>query len=391
MTHNSVLIHNAQVITPQGVRDPGWLLVENKVIAAIGSGNVPDFEPGRVELDIDAKGLVLLPGFIDLHVHGALGHEAMDASPDALREMARYYASHGVTGFLASTWTATRQVTLSAIRAVAEIAGPVPNGAKILGLHLEGPYFNPKRCGAQDINLIRRADRDEALEFLDNGPVRLVALAPEFTENLWLIDECIRRGITVSAGHTDAGLADLEIAVQHGLSQVTHCFNAMRPLGHRDLGTVGAAMSLPQINCELIADNIHVHPAAQKILIDVKRPQRVLLITDAIRGAGLPDGEYPIDNRTVTIRNGEVHLPDGTIAGSILTMERALKNVVKASGCPLDEVWIMSSLNPARAIGESARKGSLEVGKDADLVLLDADFRVAVTIVEGEIVFQKTG
>jgi N-acetylglucosamine-6-phosphate deacetylase len=204
-----------------------------------------------------------------------------------------------------------------------------------------------------------------------------------------LIDECARRGITVSAAHTVAGYEDLQEAVKHGLRHVTHTYNAMVGLGHRDLGTVGAAMALPELNCELIADNIHVHPAAQKILIDVKNPSGVLLVTDAIRGAGLPDGEYDIGGRVVTIQGGEARLPDGTLAGSVLTMERALKNALAASGRPLKEVWPMSSLNAAGAIGIAARKGSIEVGKDADLVLLDGDIEVALTVVEGEVVYER--
>ena len=321
-------------------------------------------------------------------MHGAVGIEVMDGSPEGLREIAHFYASHGVTAFLPTTWAASPEDILGALRAVAEVIGRVPGGATILGAHLEGPYLNPDRCGAQDVGQIRRVDRAEALEFLGTGLVRLLALAPEFPENLWLIDECVRRNVTVSAAHTLATYEQMQTAVEHGLTHVTHCFNAMSGLGHRQLGTVGAAMALPQLNCELIADNIHVHPAAQKILVDVKGTSHVILVTDAIRGAGLPDGEYRIDNRTVTIQDGAVRLPGGTLAGSILTMEVALKNVVQASSRPLGEAWQMSSLNAARAIGISARKGSLEAGKDADFVLLDEDFKVRMTTAEGEIIFQ---
>jgi N-acetylglucosamine-6-phosphate deacetylase len=239
------------------------------------------------------------------------------------------------------------------------------------------------------LRYIRRAERSEALEYLDTGLVRLLALAPEFEQNLWLIEECVRRGITVSLAHTAAGFEDVQAAVQRGARQVTHCYNAMVGLGHRDLGTVGAVMAFPELCCEIIADNIHVHPVAQKILLQVKGPQGVVLVTDAIRGAGLADGDYAIDDRTVTIRDGAVRLPDGTLAGSILTMDRALKNIQASSGMQLAEVWQLSSLNAARQIGISARKGSLEVGKDADLVLLDDDYGVIWTIAEGELVYRR--
>jgi N-acetylglucosamine-6-phosphate deacetylase len=195
--------------------------------------------------------------------------------------------------------------------------------------------------------------------------------------------------MTVSAAHTTANYEQMQRAVAHGVTQLTHSYNAMQPLGHRELGTIGAAMTLPQISCELIADNIHVHPAAQKILVDVKTPAGVILVTDAIRAAGLPDGDYMLDKRSVHIQSGAVRLPDGTLAGSVLTMERALQNACFATGRSLAEMWIASSLNAARAIGISAQKGSLEVGKDADLVFLDESFNVRSTIVKGEIDFSN--
>lgn len=389
MNTKRLLIHNARLFTPNHAGLMGWLMVENRIIRSIGFGNPPDFLQDESVQSMDVNGLMLLPGFIDLHVHGAMGHEVMDASPEGLKEMARFYASHGVTSFLATTWTASRSAIQSALDMVRKMQGPIEGGATLLGVYLEGPYLNPVRCGAQDVNLIRRAEKDEAMEFLESGVVRLLALAPEFDENLWLIDECVRRSITVSAAHTTANYEQMQRAVEHGVSHLTHCFNAMQPLGHRELGTVGAALTLAQINCELIADNIHVHPAAQKILFDTKGADGVVLVTDAIRAAGLPDGDYMLDERKVHIQNGAVRLSDGTLAGSVLTMERALQNVCIATGRSPAEMWIASSLNAARAIGVSNRKGSLEVGKDADLVLLDDGFNVYCTVAEGQIVFSR--
>ncbi len=355
MPENKLLIRNAHIYTP--AEDfTGWLLVvEGGKIGLIGAGRGPDFSTEDFDREIDAAGMTLLPGFIDLHVHGALGKEVMDADPLTICEMARFYAQHGVTAYLPTTWTASRTDITAAIQAVAQVSGRVKDGATILGMHLEGPFINPTRGGAQDANLIRRAEREEALAYLDTGLVRLITIAPEFPENLWLIDECARRGVTVSAGHTTAGLPELTAAVARGLRHVTHTFNAMLPLGHREVGTVGAAMFLPQLHCELIADNIHVHPAAQKILIDVKTPGGVILVTDAIRGTGMPDGEFHIDTRTITIRNGEARLPDGTLAGSVLTMNRALRHAVENSGRSLKEIWPMSSLNAAREIVQIAK------------------------------------
>lgn len=312
----------------------------------------------------------------------------MDGSAEGIRDMARFYARHGVTAFLPTTWTASPAGLEKALGGIAEALGRVPGGATVLGAHMEGPFLNPAKTGAQDQTLIRRARPEETAGYLDRGMVRLITLAPEFPENLRLIEACVGRGIAVSAGHTTAGIAEMREAVRRGLRHVTHCYNAMNGLGHRDLGTVGAVMALPELNTELIADNIHVHPEAQKILIQVKGPERTILVTDSIRGTGLPDGEFLIDNRSIIITQGEVRLADGTLAGSVLTMEHALMNVAASTGMPLRQLWVMSSLNAAREIGVSHRKGSLEAGKDADIVMLDGGYEVVMTMVEGEIVFE---
>lgn len=384
-----LLIQNARLFTPNHAGLTGWLLVKSGLIRAIGFGDTPDFSSDASIQTVDAQGNNLLPGFIDLHVHGAMGHEVMDGSISGLEEMARFYASHGVTSFLATTWTASHSSIMKALQLVKQMQGQIQGGATLLGAHLEGPYLNPTCCGAQDVNFIRRAEKEKALEFLETGVIRLLALAPEYDENLWLIDECVRRGIRVSAAHTTANYEQMQKAAEHGVMHLTHSFNAMQGLGHRELGTIGAALTLPQFSCELIADNIHVHPAAQKILVDVKQPEGVILVTDAIRAAGLPSGEYILDTRSVSIQDGAVRLPDGTLAGSVLTMERALQNVCSATGRSLAEMWVTSSLNAARAIAVSSHTGSLEVGKDADLILLDEAFNVNLTVVRGESVFSK--
>lgn len=389
----SLLITNARLCCPDFVEAPGWLLVKGRRIAGIGYGQPPAIGNGQgrqlpqQHRHIDGSGLHVLPGFIDLHVHGAVGHEVMDASADGLRAMARFYAAHGVTAFLPTTWTAAPKDIARALDTVAAVAGPVDGGASILGAHLEGPYLNPDRCGAQDPRHIRRADREEATALLDRDIIRLVALAPEFPENLWLVEECVRRGVTASIAHSAADYAQTLAAAAHGARQATHTFNAMTGLGHREPGTVGAVLTLPQLRCELIADTIHVHPAAIEVLLAAKGLSGVILITDAIRAAGMPDGAYAIDSRTVTVRDGAVRLADGTLAGSILTMDAALRTMAAVTGRPLRDLWPLSSLNAARAIGQSATTGSLEVGKDADLVLLDDRLEVRLTVAQGHIVF----
>jgi N-acetylglucosamine-6-phosphate deacetylase len=383
-----LLLANARIVTPSGIIESGWLLSRENRIAEIGSGVPPAL--ADTQTVIDADGLTALPGFIDLHVHGGDGADCMDGITDALDHMARFFARHGVTGFLPTTWTAPAGAIRRALATIAAHQGPRPDGATILGAHLEGPYLNPARAGAQDPNQIRRAARQEALAFLEYGVVRLVALAPEYDENRWLIEECARRGIAVSAAHTAATYDDIVHATTLGLSHATHTFNAMGTLHHREPGTVGAVLSHDRIACELIADNIHVHPAAQRILFAAKGLHRVILITDAVRGAGLDDGAaYEQDGRRVVVRNGASYLPDGTLSGSGLTMDRALHNFSQAIGQPVEALWPTASLNAARSIGLSHRTGSLEVGKDADIVLVDAASSVHLTVALGQIIHRK--
>jgi N-acetylglucosamine-6-phosphate deacetylase len=381
-----LLIADAEIITPATHWQRGWLLCEDGRIDRMSDGDSPTFDGVNT---INAPGLILLPGFIDIHVHGGVGHEVMDAKPHTLWQLAKFYAEHGCTSFLATTWTDTHERILAALQDVAEHVGAQPDGATVLGAHLEGPFLNPEKCGAQNTDHIRRARREEALEFLDIGVIRLLALAPEYDENHWLIRECVQRGILVSAAHTSATYDQIHLAVEMGLKQTTHTFNAMTGLHHREPGTLGAALTMPELRCELIADNIHVHPGAMSLLYRAKGADGVILITDAVRGAGMPDGEYPIDDRVTIVRDGAVRLPDGTLAGSTLTMDKALFNFMQATDRPLAELWKCSSLNAARAIGVSAKKGSIEVGKDADLVLVDASFNVHLTVVEGRVVYRR--
>ena len=363
--------------------ESGWMEIQDTNIAGIGDGQPPT----GIRQTIDAQGQTLLPGFIDLHVHGGVGHEAMDASEEALRQLAAFYARHGVTAFLPTTWTAPHEQIMAALRAVQPLVNQPLDGATIVGAHAEGPYLNPTKCGAQDIHQIRQAQPDEANELLDTGIIRLLALAPEFEANHWLIEACKQRGIAVSAAHTAANYDDIANAVMLGLGQATHTFNAMTGLHHRKPGTVGAVLTMPEIACEIITDGIHVHPAAVKLLFMAKGVDRTIIITDAVRGAGLAEGtRYEQDGRGVVIRDGSAYLPDGTLAGSALTMDRAVRNFLDFTGTQAGDVWPVFSLNAARAIKVDDRKGSLQVGKDADCVLVDDTMNVLLTIVEGRII-----
>lgn len=380
-----LLIENAEIITPNGVISRGWIASEDGKITGLHQGDMPSLE-GYTR--INAHGLSLLPGFIDAHVHGAMGYDMMHANPDDLKHLSEIYARHGVTSFLATTWSNTREDTLKALENVRKCLEMPLNGAEMLGVHLEGPYLCPEMCGAQNKALIRRAERDEALSFLDVGVIRLLSLAPEYPENHWLIDECVKRGIVVSVAHTAATYEQMQAAIERGVTHSTHTYNAMTGLHHRKPGTLGAVMSDSRVYCELIADNVHVHPGAMKLLWLAKGEDGVMLITDSVSAAGMPDGEYIVDNHPVQVIGGIVQMDDGVLSGSTLTLERGLRNFMLATGAPLSRLWRSSSLNAARNLRIDDHKGSLEVKKDADFVLVDADINVKLTVVGGRVVYR---
>lgn len=379
------LITNARIITEGDIIADGWLWVDGQKIAAFGAGTPPAHDGTR----IDAMGLTLAPGFVDVHVHGAVGHDTMDASADGLRAMARFYAENGVTAFLPTTWTDTRERIFAAMQTVRDVMQAGTDGARIAGVHMEGPYLNADYTGAQNPAYLRRADRDEMAALFALNVIRLIALAPEFDENGWLIEDATARGITVSAAHSAATYEQMRAAIARGIRHNTHTYNAQTGLHHRKPGIVGAVLTEPKVRAELIADTIHVHPAAMKILWLAKGATGVILITDAIRASGLPDGEYPVDDRVMVVKDGACRLADGTLAGSIIRYNDAVRNFARAVDLPLEHFWQATSLNPAQAAGIDSVTGSIAVGKDADLILIDDTCNVHLTLVQGRMVYRK--
>lgn len=377
------LIHNAIIYLPHQILAHGWLLIRDGIIEKIGVDAPPALDHAD---NFDAHGNKVLPGFIDIHVHGAMGHETMDASPEGLISMAQYYAKHGVTSFLPTTWAAPFDRLLPVFSNIRRVMGMSYAGAQILGVHVEGPFINPAKAGAQNPSAIYPATQTLVNQLLEQETVKLVTLAPEIPENQQIIPLLWSHGVAVSAGHTTATYEDMEKAVELGVTSVTHTFNAMPPLHHREPGAVGAALLMNELSCEVIADNIHLHPAILKMVASLKTADKMILVTDAIRGTGLPDGEYPIDERTITIKNGEARLPNGNLAGSTLTMDRAFRNMVAATNWSIDELLPAVTLTPARLIGVQDRKGSIEIGKDADLIIIDDDINVLNTFVMGNLV-----
>jgi N-acetylglucosamine-6-phosphate deacetylase len=390
-----LLISGATVVGAGGVWSPGWLAAAGGRIQSMGPGEAPGgvrAEISALGVVVDGRGGVLLPGFIDLHVHGGDGADAMDADPDGLRRMARFHATHGVTSLLPTTWSAPPAALEAAVATIADTAGPVDGGASIIGAHLEGPWINPARAGAQDPAGIRLPDVAEACRLMDirRGIVRLVALAPEMPGAGPVIEECVRRGVVIAAGHTEATWEEMTAACNLGVRHVTHTFNAMGGLGHREPGTAGAALALSELRCELIADGHHVHAGAMAVLARAKGPEGVVLISDAVRAAGLPEGDVDLGGRPAAHCCGAVRLPDGTLAGSVLTLDVALRNFAAATGWGWADLALATSGNAAAALGLS-NKGRLDRGLDADLVLLrdEPGREVVLTVVEGRVVHRS--
>lgn len=371
---------NASALEPAG-----WVLIERAHIVDLGRGD----PPCRADRIIDLQGGLLAPGLIDLHAHGALGVDTMDASPEALQRMARFYASHGVTSFLATTMTAPFDQILMALRNIAQVMATGTEGATLLGAHVEGPYLDAERRGCQDPTYVHRASIDEYPLLFETGAVRLITIAPEFRENEPLIHYAIAQGAAVAVGHSRASYEEICRAVDLGATQVTHLFNGMDPLHHRAPGLVGAALTLAPLYCQLIADNVHIHPAVLALAVRAKGLERTLLVTDAMSATGMADGDYILGNIAVTVRDGVSRTPEGVLAGSTLTMERAVINIASATGLSFDAAWMMGSMIPARALGIADHKGAIAVGMDADLVALDADHTVCLTMVEGRIVYHR--
>ncbi len=339
---------------------------------------------------IDVQGGYVAPGFVDIHCHGAVGVDfnGADTTVADLRRAAAFKASHGCTSFLAAVATASPDSTLRSLDLIHQAVGS-DGGADLLGAQAEGPYFNPDAAGAQAREHLRLPSLEELDRWQGACPeLRLVSLAPELEGALDYVAGARARGLTVSVGHSRATYDQVLAAARAGLTHATHLFNAMGGFHHRWLDTSGAVLSLDEITAEAILDYIHLHPATVRIIYRVKGPSRMALITDAMPAAGLPEGEHPWDGRLITVRNDLVQLPDGTVAGSVLTMDRGLRNLV-AAGISLSDAVQMASATPARSIGVADRKGSLACGHDADVVVLNEALQVQLTMVRGTVVFRR--
>ncbi|MBI4516084.1 MAG: N-acetylglucosamine-6-phosphate deacetylase [Deltaproteobacteria bacterium] len=376
-TRGGLLLRGGDVVTPHGLLAGADVRVDDGVITHVG----PGLSPAGAEL-VDARSHIVAPGFIDLHVHGAGGAMCESGDADQLETISRTLARFGTTGFMATIATLAPAALHAAVRAVAAAAGNEP-GARILGINLEGPYLNPQRAGAQDPAWMRPPSIEEfdRLQDLCGGMIRLVTVAPEVAGAIPFIREVRERGVVVAAGHSNATEAEMELAVQAGVTHITHMFNAMRQLHQREPGILGVALTDDRLSTELICDGHHLSEHVVDLALRCKPRGKVVLISDAVAALGLPEGEYEMFGVRCLIANGAVRLAtSGQLAGSCLTLNRALRNLRQWQPArPLADLVHAAAQAPAQVAGLSERRGAIAPGQEADLVMLAGDFSVVRT------------
>ncbi len=371
-------IHGVGVITTD-------IKVENNKITGIGSFDID--EPFFV-----SENSIVVPGFIDQHIHGAGGADTMDGTALAIKTMADTLVKEGTTAFVPTTMTQSHENILNAIDGITAFSfSNTGTGATHLGVHLEGPFISAKFKGAQPLEYIVAPSIKVFDEYYDKsfGTVKQVSLAPELDENFALIRHLKEKGVVASLGHSNAKYEDIENAVKNGLTSVTHTYNAQTPLHHRDVGAVGSALLFDELYTEMICDLVHLSAPAISLLIKNKPHDKIIAITDSMRAKGLPDGISELGGQKVIVSCGTARLEDGTLAGSILKMNDAIRNLVKVVGVPFTDAIDFATINPATSLKVDKEIGSIAVGKYADFCVLDGEFNVESTIVRGRVVYTK--
>ena len=380
-----LLLAGGRIVTPGGVLSPGWIGLTGSQIDAVGTCNGPD-KPNAAQPALDLRGQWVLPGFVDLHVHGGGGASFTEGTSDEATTAATFHRDRGTTTMLASLVTAP----LAELEARAAMLADLADQGVIAGLHLEGPFLSPARRGAQDPRHMLAPDVAvfERLHAAARGHLRVITLAPELPGAAGVIEAATRAGVAVAIGHTDATTDVTLAAIDAGATHATHLFNGMRPLHHREPGAAGALLDRDEVTCEVIADGVHLHDIAIRLAARVKGPGRLVLVSDAMAAAGMPDGSYRLGSMRVTVTGGVARLPDdpagpGAIAGSTATLAGVIRHAI-AAGLPVPDVAAAASTTPARVLGLADRTGALGPGLAADLVVCDDDFRPRAVMRHGE-------
>jgi N-acetylglucosamine-6-phosphate deacetylase len=376
---STILLHAARALTPDTEILGAGILIRDGVIEAVGARQDMRLPSGAAE--ISASGQTAIPGFIDVHIHGAGGHDVMEGTEQAMSAVASTLARHGTTSFVATTVTASPDDTCRGVEGIAryithQFTALQPK-AEVLGVHYEGPFISKVRRGVHPAEWIQLPSVDLLQRFLRAaaGNARILTIAPELLGAVPCMKAARDAGVVVAMGHTDATYEQARAGIAHGARHAVHVYNAMRPFSHRDSGVIGAVLTSPDVTAELIADGVHVEEAAMRILLQAKGAGRVILISDGLSATGMPDGKYMLGKLEVTVSGGVCRNAEGKLAGSTLTLDRALRNVV-ALGITLQDAVRMLTENPAKLLGIEFKKGALRTGADADIVLLDENLQI---------------
>jgi N-acetylglucosamine-6-phosphate deacetylase len=385
------MLRNARLIDAATDIARGAILINGPRIEVVESEDGQDAHHRVPQPDtiIDAQGMIIMPGFIDVHTHGGGGYNLHTTHADEIRDFARWAPTTGVTSFLIAVVGIPGSIPAQQLQTAVDALNAPGAGAEPLGIHLEGPYINVAKRGAHPPAWLRLPDESEteALLAVTNGHLRLITVAPELPGASAMIRRLVDAGVTVSMGHTDATYEQAKEAIELGVTHVTHCFNAMRPLLHRAPGPLAALAEADWVRGELIADGVHVHPAAMHALVRMLGPERTVVITDALAGAGLAGATFDFAGQPARVIHGAAHLDDGTITGSVLTMDQALRNILLMTGVSLQQAAGMLTFNPARAARISQRKGRLQADYDADLTIFDQSMTLQATLCRGEVAY----
>ena len=371
---------NGKILMENEILEDRALLFDTKIREICKVEDINHYEVTEI---IDAKNLYISPGFIDIHIHGSGGFDTMDGDINALEKISKTIAAYGTTSFLPTTMTMEKSHIIKALDTIKKaMSTETKNGANILGVHLEGPFINPIFKGAQNSEYIIEPDYEFIKNYLDI--IKIITMAPEIKGSFDFMDLIKQNSSAVlSIGHSNATYEEAMEAIERGISHSTHIFNAMTPLHHRNPGVVGAVFN-SEITCELIADNIHVHPELFRFLIKAVGENRICLITDSMRAGCMKDGCYDLGGQSVIVKDGSARLSDGQLAGSVLTLNLAVKNFFESTDYPLNKIVNMVSINPAKVIGFENQKGSIEKGKDADIILFDKEISIKSVFIEGK-------
>jgi N-acetylglucosamine-6-phosphate deacetylase len=375
----TILLHTASALTPTTEIPDAGILIRDGEIEAIGPRQGMTLPAGAKE--VVAKQQTAIPGFVDVHIHGAGGRDVMEATNEAMSAVTRMVASHGTTSLVATTVTASPDDICRSVEGIARYIATQHETdeprAEVLGIHYEGPFISPARRGVHPKEWIQLPSSEMLERFLHAaaGTARILTIAPELLGATPCIDAAHKAGLVVAMGHTDATYEQTRAGMARGVHHAVHVYNAMRPFSHRDSGVIGAVLTSPEVTAELIADGVHVEEAAMRLLLQAKGPGCVILVSDGVSATGMPDGKYMLGRFEVTVSGGVCRNAEGNLAGSTLTLDRALRNIV-ALGISLPDAVRMLTVNPATLLGIEFKKGALRTGADADVVLLDENLQI---------------